>query len=94
MKLTKLRNLLEIRFENFKLDPQHVLHSQACSLQTPDPKGPKDCSPVSRRPFNLRQSPDQWGLRLGTPPIGPRLGQERTLPRGLSAALLHPRIWL
>ena len=72
LNLTKLKNLLEIRFENCNLDPQQVLHGQTSSLKTPDPKSPKDCSPESRPPFNLRQSPDQWGLRLEMPPIGPR----------------------
>ena len=71
-KITKLENLLEIRFENFMLNLQHVLHGQTSNLKTPGLKSLKDCSPGSRRPFNLRQSPDQWGLRLGTPPIGPR----------------------
>jgi hypothetical protein len=60
LNLTKLKNLLEIRFENFMLDPQQVLHGQTSSLKTPDPKSPKDCSPESRPPFNLRQSSDQW----------------------------------
>ena len=78
LNLTKLKNLLEIRFENFMLDPQQVLHGQTCSLlKTPDPKSTKYCSPKSRHPFNLRQSPDQWELRLEMPPIGPRLGQEK-----------------
>ena len=53
-------------------DPLHALHGQTCCVKTSDPKGLKDCSPESRHPFNLRQSPDQWGLRLEMPPIGPR----------------------
>ena len=65
------------------LNLQPVLHGQTSKLKTP-----KDCSPESRRHFNLRQSPDQWELRLETPPIAPRLGQEKTLPRGWSAALI------
>ncbi len=51
---------------------QPVRHGQTSNLKTPGPKSPKDCSPESRRPFNLRQSPDQWGLRLETPPIVPQ----------------------
>ena len=72
LNLTKLKSLHNIHFETFILNLQPFLHSQTSNLKTPGPKSPKDCSPESRRHFNLRQSPDQWGLRLEMPPIGPR----------------------
>ena len=42
------------------LDLQHDLRGPTSTVKTPGPKG----SPESRRPFNLRQSPDQWGSKL------------------------------